>query len=335
MKKNITQKKKFLNQTFRHDWNTEEIEDIQNQPFFSLLHNAHQVHLKYNGEMTMQLSSLLNIKTGGCPEDCKYCSQSAHYKGKTKLESKKLMEVRSVLAEAQKAKNIGADRFCIGAAWRQIPDTKEFDAVLEIIRGIKKLGLEACATLGMITRRQAQQLADAGLTAYNHNIDTSPGYYKNVTSTRTFSDRLATLDLVREAGIQVCCGGILGLGETSTDRVEFLKVLANMNPHPESVPINILVPISGTPFQNNPSVETLDIVKIIATARILMPKSRIRLSAGRKSLSQEAQILCYFAGVNSIFYGEKLLTTDNNNKNEDIKLFEKLGLSPLNQQPSD
>ena len=335
MKKNITQKKKFPNQTFRHDWNTEEIEDIQNQPFFSLLHNAHQVHLKYNGEMTMQLSSLLNIKTGGCPEDCKYCSQSAHYKGKTKLESKKLMEVRSVLAEAQKAKNIGADRFCIGAAWRQIPDTKEFDAVLEIIRGIKKLGLEACATLGMITRRQAQQLADAGLTAYNHNIDTSPGYYKNVTSTRTFSDRLATLDLVREAGIQVCCGGILGLGETSTDRVEFLKVLANMNPHPESVPINILVPISGTPFQNNPSVETLDIVKIIATARILMPKSRIRLSAGRKSLSQEAQILCYFAGVNSIFYGEKLLTTDNNNKNEDIKLFEKLGLSPLNRQPSD
>ena len=335
MKKNITQQKKFPNQTFRHDWNTEEIEDIQNQPFFSLLHNAHQVHIKYNGEMTMQLSSLLNIKTGGCPEDCKYCSQSAHYKGKTKLESKKLMEVRSVLAEAQKAKNIGADRFCIGAAWRQIPDTKEFDAVLEIIKGIKKIGLEACATLGMITRRQAQQLADAGLTAYNHNIDTSPGYYKNVTSTRTFSDRLATLDLVREAGIQVCCGGILGLGETSTDRVEFLKVLANMNPHPESVPINILVPISGTPFQNNPSVETLDIVKIIATARILMPKSRIRLSAGRKSLSQEAQILCYFAGVNSIFYGEKLLTTDNNNKNEDIKLFEKLGLSPLNQQPLD
>ena len=335
MKKNITRKKTTPNQTFRHDWGSEEVEDILKQPFFSLLYNAHQVHLKYNGEMTMQLSSLLNIKTGGCPEDCKYCSQSAHYKGKTKLESKKLMEIKAVLAEAQTAKKNGADRFCIGAAWRQIPDTKEFDVVLEIIRGIKKLGLEACATLGMLTKEQAQQLANAGLTAYNHNIDTSPEHYKNVTSTRTFSDRLATLDLVRGAGIQVCCGGILGLGETPTDRVEFLKVLANMNPHPESVPINILVPITGTPFQNNPSVETLDIVRVIATARILMPKSRIRLSAGRKSLSQEAQILCYFAGVNSIFYGEKLLTTNNSNKNEDIRLFEKLGLSPLNQQSLD
>ncbi len=335
MKKNITQKKTAPNQTFRHDWGSEEVEDIHSQPFFSLLHNAHQVHLKYNGEMTMQLSSLLNIKTGGCPEDCKYCSQSAHYKGKTKLESRKLMEIKAVLAEAQTAKKNGADRFCVGAAWRQIPDTKEFDVVLEIIRGIKKLGLEACATLGMLTKEQAQQLANAGLTAYNHNIDTSPEYYKNITSTRTFSDRLATLDRVREVGIQVCCGGILGLGETSTDRVEFLKVLANMNPHPESVPINVLVPISGTPFQNNPSVQTLDIVRVVATARILMPKSRIRLSAGRQSLSQEAQVLCYFAGVNSIFYGEKLLTTSNNDKNEDIKLFEKLGLSPLNHQSLD
>ncbi len=335
MKKNITQKKTAPNQAFRHDWGSEEVEDILKHPFFSLLHNAHQVHLKYNGEMTMQLSSLLNIKTGGCPEDCKYCSQSAHYRGKTKLESKKLMEIKAVLAEAQTAKKNGADRFCVGAAWRQIPDTKEFDVVLEIIRGIKKLGLEACATLGMLTKEQAQQLANAGLTAYNHNIDTSPEYYKKVTSTRTFSDRLATLDLVREAGIQVCCGGILGLGETSKDRVEFLKILANMNPHPESVPINVLVPITGTPFHNNPSVETLDLVRVIATARILMPKSRIRLSAGRKSLSQEAQVLCYFAGVNSIFYGEKLLTTNNSKKNEDIKLFEKLGLSPLNQQPLD
>ena len=335
MKKNIAQKKATPDHTLCHDWDAKEIEAIHNQPFFSLLHTAHQVHIKYNGEMTMQLSSLLNIKTGGCPEDCKYCSQSAHYKGKTRLESKKLMEIKAVLAEAQTAKKNGADRFCIGAAWRQIPDTKEFDVVLEIIRGVKKLGMEACATLGMITKEQAQQLANAGLTAYNHNIDTSPEYYKNVTSTRTFSDRLATLKLVREAGIQVCCGGILGLGETPTDRVEFLKVLANMNPHPESVPINILVPISGTPFQNNSSVETLDIVRVIATARILMPKSRIRLSAGRRSLSQEAQVLCYFAGVNSIFYGEKLLTTNNTDKNEDIKLFEKLGLSPLNQHSLD
>ena len=332
MKKNIAQKKATPDHTLCHDWDAKEIEAIHNQPFFSLLHTAHQVHLKYNGEMTMQLSSLLNIKTGGCPEDCKYCSQSAHYKGKTRLENKKLMEIKAVLAEAQTAKKNGADRFCIGAAWRQIPDTKEFDVVLEIIRGVKQLGMEACATLGMITKEQAQQLANAGLTAYNHNIDTSPEYYKKVTSTRTFSDRLATLKLVREAGIQVCCGGIVGLGETPMDRVEFLKVLANMNPHPESVPINVLVPIPGTPFQNNPTVEPLDIVRVIATARILMPKSRIRLSAGRKSLSQEAQVLCYFAGVNSIFYGEKLLTTDNNNKNEDIKLFEKLGLTPLNQQ---
>ena len=332
MKKNIAQKKATPDHTLCHDWDAKEIEAIHNQPFFSLLHTAHQVHLKYNGEMTMQLSSLLNIKTGGCPEDCKYCSQSAHYKGKTRLENKKLMEIKAVLAEAQTAKKNGADRFCIGAAWRQIPDTKEFDVVLEIIRGVKKLGMEACATLGMITKEQAQQLANAGLTAYNHNIDTSPEYYKKVTSTRTFSDRLATLKLVREAGIQVCCGGIVGLGETPMDRVEFLKVLANMNPHPESVPINVLVPIPGTPFQNNPTVEPLDIVRVIATARILMPKSRIRLSAGRNSLSQEAQVLCYFAGVNSIFYGEKLLTTDNNNKNEDIKLFEKLGLTPLNQQ---
>ena len=332
MKKNIARKKTIPDHMLCHDWDVKEIEDIHNQPFFSLLHTAHQVHLKYNGEMTMQLSSLLNIKTGGCPEDCKYCSQSAHYKGKTKLENKKLMEINSVLAEAQTAKKNGADRFCIGAAWRQIPDTKEFDVVLEIIRGVKQLGMEACATLGMITKEQAQQLANAGLTAYNHNIDTSPEYYKKVTSTRTFSDRLATLKLVREAGIQVCCGGIVGLGETPMDRVEFLKVLANMNPHPESVPINVLVPIPGAPFQNNPTVEPLDIVRVIATARILMPKSRIRLSAGRKSLSQEAQVLCYFAGVNSIFYGEKLLTTDNNNKNEDIKLFEKLGLTPLNQQ---
>ena len=332
MKKNIAQKKATPDHTLCHDWDAKEIEAIHNQPFFSLLHTAHQVHLKYNGEMTVQLSSLLNIKTGGCPEDCKYCSQSAHYKGKTRLENKKLMEIKAVLAEAQTAKKNGADRFCIGAAWRQIPDTKEFDVVLEIIRGVKKLGMEACATLGMITKEQAQQLANAGLTAYNHNIDTSPEYYKKVTSTRTFSDRLATLKLVREAGIQVCCGVIVGLGETPMDRVEFLKVLANMNPHPESVPINVLVPIPGTPFQNNPTVEPLDIVRVIATARILMPKSRIRLSAGRKSLSQEAQVLCYFAGVNSIFYGEKLLTTDNNNKNEDIKLFEKLGLTPLNQQ---
>ena len=332
MKKNIAQKKATPDHTLCHDWDAKEIEAIHNQPFFSLLHTAHQVHLKYNGEMTMQLSSLLNIKTGGCPEDCKYCSQSAHYKGKTRLENKKLMEIKAVLAEAQTAKKNGADRFCIGAAWRQIPDTKEFDVVLEIIREVKQLGMEACATLGMITKEQAQQLANAGLTAYNHNIDTSPEYYKKVTSTRAFSDRLATLKLVREAGIQVCCGGIVGLGETPMDRVEFLKVLANMNPHPESVPINVLVPIPGTPFQNNPTVEPLDIVRVIATARILMPKSRIRLSAGRKSLSQEAQVLCYFAGVNSIFYGEKLLTTDNNNKNEDIKLFEKLGLTPLNQQ---
>ena len=254
MKKNIAQKKTTPDHTLCHDWDAKEIEDIHNQPFFSLLHTAHQVHLKYNGEMTMQLSSLLNIKTGGCPEDCKYCSQSAHYKGKTRLESKKLMEIKAVLAEAQTAKKNGADRFCIGAAWRQIPDTKEFDVVLEIIRGVKKLGMEACATLGMITKEQAQQLANAGLTAYNHNIDTSPEYYKNVTSTRTFSDRLATLKLCEKLESSLL-RWILGLGETPMDRVEFLKVLANMNPHPESVPINILVPISGTPFQNNSTVE--------------------------------------------------------------------------------
>ena len=332
MKHHIPKLKTVFKKCLRYDWSYEEIKTTLDQPFFKLLYDAHSVHLEYNGEMTVQLSSLLNVKTGGCPEDCKYCSQSAHYKGKTKLEAKKLMDVETVLAEAKVARDNGADRFCIGAAWRKIPDTKEFDEILEIIKGIKNLGLEACATLGMLTKEQARKLAIAGLTAYNHNIDTSPEYYKNITSTRTFSDRISTLNLVREAGIQVCCGGILGLGETKADRVEFLKVLANMKPHPESVPINILVPISGTPFENNSQVETLDLVRIIATARILMPSSRIRLSAGRKSLTEEAQILCYFAGVNSIFYGDKLLTTNNNRKNEDTKLFQKLGLTPLNKQ---
>lgn len=325
---NSSQKSKSCkdDSSLRHNWSFKEIGDIYSQPFFYLLHEAHSIHKAHNNDFSIQLASLLNVKTGGCPEDCKYCSQSAHYKKNTKLKPEKLISASEIIEKAKKAKENGADRFCIGTAWRNIPNNADFLTILEAIKGIRALELEACATLGMLNEEQALKLAEAGLTAYNHNIDTSPEHYKNITSTRTFSDRIETLKNVRQAGLQVCCGGILGIGEKEEDRISFLRVLSSMNPHPESVPFNVLVPIKGTPFENNLPVDPFDLIKIIAVARILMPKSRIRLSAGRKSLSQETQILCYYAGANSIFYGEKLLTTANAKEFEDEKLLKKLGL---------
>ena len=331
---NSTQKSKSCRDgsTLRHNWSLKEIGDIYSQPFFTLLHEAHSIHKAYNNDFSIQLASLLNVKTGGCPEDCKYCSQSAHYKKNTKLKPEKLISANEIIEKAKKAKENGADRFCIGTAWRNVPNNADFLTILEAIKGIRALELEACATLGMLNEEQALKLAEAGLTAYNHNIDTSPEHYKNITSTRTFSDRIETLKNVRQAGLQVCCGGILGIGEKEEDRISFLRVLSSMNPHPESVPFNVLVPIKGTPFENNLPVDPFDLIKIIAVARILMPKSRIRLSAGRKSLSQETQILCYYAGANSIFYGEKLLTTANAKEFEDEKLLKKLGLMPQTEK---
>ena len=308
----------------RHDWTTEEIEKIYNLPFPELVFEAQTVHRKFHKTDEIQGCQLLSIKTGGCPEDCAYCPQSAHYQ--TEVEREQLLSVDKTLEAAQNAKSSGATRFCMGAAWRDVPDGEQFDQVVEMVRGVRELGLEACCTLGMLREDQAEKLAEAGLTAYNHNLDTSPEFYGDIISTRVYDERLNTLANVRKAGVTVCSGGIIGMGETESDRYGLLRQLSNQNPHPESVPINQLVKVEGTPLEEEKDLDVFDFVRMIATARIVMPTSMVRLSAGRLELTDEAQALCFLAGANSIFMGDKLLTTPNPEKNRDTELLDKLGM---------
>jgi biotin synthase len=311
----------------RHDWSAAEVLALLTAPLLELVDQARIVHRRYHADGEVQLASLLSIKTGACPEDCKYCAQSAHYAKTTGLKRETLLDVDEVLLKAGRAKAAGATRFCMGAAWREVKDGEAFDSVLAMVRGVRELGMEACVTLGMVTQAQADRLAEAGLTAYNHNLDTSPEFYGEIVTTRTYRDRLDTLARVRHAGVQVCCGGIIGMGETVEDRASLLQTLASLRPHPESVPINALAAVAGTPLGDRPPVDPLDLVRMVAAARIMMPLSRVRLSAGRRELSKEAQILCFLAGANSIFYGEKLLTTANNDAADDLALIDEAGLS--------
>lgn len=317
--------------TERHDWTVPEAEALLNLPFNDLLFRAHQVHRAHFDPNSVQLSTLLNIKSGGCPEDCGYCPQSARYDTGVKAEA--LMSLEDVLAAARNAKAAGASRFCMGAAWRA-PKDRDVTRVAQLVEAVKGLGLETCVTLGMLKPQQASELKRAGLDYYNHNLDTSPEYYGEVISTRTYQDRLDTLDAVRGAGINVCCGGIVGMGEGVQDRAGLLCTLANLPVHPESVPINQLVRVEGTPLAETAPVDCFDVVRVIATARIMIPKAYVRLSAGRRELGEAGQALAYFAGANSIFYGEQLLTTPNPQVNEDQRLFEKLGISTTTHQHS-
>jgi biotin synthase len=310
----------------KHDWQLSEVEELFNLPFNDLLFKAHTIHRENFDPNAVQVSSLLNIKTGACPEDCTYCSQSSKYD--TGLERESLMDVDEVLTQAKKAKEQGSSRFCMGAAWRN-PTDKSLDKVIPMIKGVKELGMQACVTLGMLTPQQAQTLKDAGLDYYNHNIDTSKEHYSNVITTRNFQDRLDTLEAVQNAGISVCSGGILGLGEGQSDRASMLMSLANLAEHPNSVPINLLVPIAGTPQANTTPPSDIEFVKTIAVARIMMPKSVVRLSAGREGMSEVMQAMCFFAGANSIFYGEELLTTTNPDTNKDNALFANLGIHTI------
>ncbi|MDH7798105.1 MULTISPECIES: biotin synthase BioB [unclassified Beijerinckia] len=307
-------------ETIRHDWTVDDIVALHDLPLLELVGRANAVHRQHHDPNKVQRASLLSIKTGGCPEDCGYCSQSAHHR-EVKLTRDKLMNPQQVIALATTAKAAGADRFCMGAAWRQVRDGKEFDAVIDMVKGVRALGMEACVTLGMLQPHQAERLADAGLTAYNHNLDTSPEFYGKIVSTRTYQDRLDTLATVRSFGIDLCCGGIIGMGETIRDRASMLHVLAQMDPHPESVPINALVAVAGTPLAHRSRIDPLELVRMVATARIVMPTSTVRLSAGRSHLNREAQILCLIAGANSLFYGDTLLTTPNADLGEDADLF--------------
>jgi biotin synthase len=306
-------------------WSRAEAQRLYNLPLNDLLFEAQSVHRRNFDPNKVQMSRLLSIKTGGCPEDCGYCSQSAH--APTGLKASKLMEVERVLAEARKAKEGGATRYCMGAAWRS-PKERDMDMVIAMVEGVKALGMETCMTLGMLSPPQAAQLAEAGLDYYNHNIDTSERFYKEIITTRTFADRLETLSNVRDAGIKVCAGGILGMGETNDDRIDMLLTLANMDVPPESVPINMLIPIPGSKLENAAPVDPIDFVRTIALARILMPTSHVRLSAGRTEMSDELQAMCFFAGANSIFVGECLLTADNPGEDHDAALFRRLGISP-------
>jgi len=309
----------------RHDWSRAEVGALFELPFNDLLYQAHGVHRQNFDPNAVQVSTLLSIKTGGCPEDCSYCPQSVHHD--TQLENEHLLDVEEVVAAAQTARAAGASRFCMGAAWRN-PRGKNFERVLEMVRRVRAEGLETCATLGMLDAEQTAALKDAGLDYYNHNLDTSPEFYGEIITTRTYADRLDTLTHVREAGINVCCGGIVGLGEGRADRVSMLCELANLPEHPGSVPINQLIRVEGTPLDQQAAIEPLEFVRTIAVARILMPRSRVRLSAGRTEMADEMQALCFFAGANSIFYGEKLLTTGNPDTASDDALFERLGLHP-------
>jgi biotin synthase len=309
----------------RDQWTVEEARGLHDLPFNDLLFRAQTVHRQNFDPNRVQLCRLLSIKTGGCPEDCGYCSQSVHHH--TGLKAAKLMEVERVIAEARTARDAGATRYCMGAAWRS-PKDRDMHAVVAMVKGVKALGMETCATLGMLDRNQAQQLKEAGLDYYNHNIDTSERHYSKIISTRTFADRLETLTHVRDSGIKVCCGGIVGMGEQAIDRIDMLVTLANLPEHPESVPINMLIPIEGTPLAQAAPIEPIDFVRIIALARIMMPKSHVRLSAGRTAMSDELQALCFFAGANSIFVGDTLLTADNPDEDKDSALFRRLGIAP-------
>lgn len=308
----------------RHDWSLAEVRALFEQPFNDLLFQAQTVHRAYFDPNRVQVSTLLSIKTGACPEDCKYCPQSGHYN--TGLDKEKLMEVQKVLEAAAEAKAIGSTRFCMGAAWKH-PSAKDMPYVLEMVKGVKKLGLETCMTLGRLTQEQTQALADAGLDYYNHNLDTSPEFYGNIITTRTYSERLQTLAYVREAGMKICSGGILGMGESVDDRAGLLIQLANLPEHPESVPINMLVKVKGTPLAKK-DVDPFDFIRTLAVARIMMPKSHVRLSAGREQMNEQMQALAFMAGANSIFYGEKLLTTKNPQAEKDMQLFARLGIKP-------
>ncbi|WFN60508.1 MULTISPECIES: biotin synthase BioB [unclassified Synechococcus] len=309
----------------RHDWSRAEIQGLLEMPLIDLLWRAQSVHRAANPGYRVQLASLLSVKTGGCEEDCAYCPQSMH--NSSDVSGRPELEVEPVLARARAAKAAGAHRFCMGWAWRDIRDGAPFEAMLAMVRGVRELGLEACVTAGMLTDAQAERLAAAGLTAYNHNLDTSPEHYERIITTRSYQERLETLERVRQAGITLCCGGIIGLGETTSDRAGLLQVLASLDPHPESVPINALVAVEGTPLEHQPPVDPLELVRMVATARILMPFSRVRLSAGREQLSREAQILCLQAGADSIFYGDTLLTTGNPDVAADRALLAAAGVS--------
>ncbi|MCF1428257.1 MAG: biotin synthase BioB [Shewanella sp.] len=307
----------------RHDWTREEIGTLFNLPMNDLLFRAHSIHREHFDPNEVQVSRLLSIKTGACPEDCKYCPQSARYD--TGLEKERLLEMELVLKEARNARAAGATRFCMGAAWRN-PKEKDMPYLITMVREVKSLGMETCMTLGMLSPGQADELAEAGLDYYNHNLDTSPEFYGDIITTRTYQDRLDTLDNVRAAGMKVCSGGIVGMGETQNDRAGLLQQLANMEKHPDSVPINMLVKVAGTPLAQQEDLDPLEFVRTIAVARIMMPLSRVRLSAGREKMSDEMQAMCFFAGANSIFYGCKLLTTPNPEENDDMALFKRLGL---------
>ncbi|MDY6450915.1 biotin synthase BioB [Acinetobacter faecalis] len=317
--------------TIRNDWTRDEIQELYNQPFLDLVFQAQQIHRQNFPANTVQVSTLLSIKTGKCPEDCKYCSQSAHYD--SKLEAEKRIAVSKVIEEAKQALDAGSTRFCMGAAWRN-PHERDMPYVLEMVQEVKALGLETCMTLGMLNQSQAERLKNAGLDYYNHNLDTSREYYSNIISTRTFDDRLMTLDFVRSSGMKVCSGGIVGLGENTKDRIGLLHELATLPIQPESVPINMLVPIEGTPLADVEKLDVTEWIRCIAVARIIMPKSYIRLSAGRESLSDSDQALAFMAGANSLFSGEKLLTTPNAGKGKDKLLFEKLGINIEKAKPT-
>ncbi|MBL7778008.1 MAG: biotin synthase BioB [Chitinophagales bacterium] len=310
----------------RNDWSVEEIRNIYFSPVLELLYKAATIHKQHHATGEVQVCTLLSVKTGGCPEDCSYCPQAARYN--TGVDAHKLMSYEQVVDKALEAKNNGSTRFCMGAAWRNVRDNSDFDQVIDMVKGVNALGLEVCCTLGMLTEQQAQRLKEAGLYAYNHNLDTSNEHYSEIISTRTYKDRLQTLDNVEKAGISVCCGGIIGLGETDDDRIKLLHTLATRAAHPESVPVNALVPVQGTPLANQQKVQVWEMVRMIATARILMPKAMVRLSAGRNEMSYEQQALCFLAGANSIFAGEKLLTTPNPGTDSDKQMFKLLGLKP-------
>jgi len=310
----------------RTDWTYEEIEEIYNTPLLDLIYRAATVHREHHDTGEVQVCTLLSVKTGGCPEDCAYCPQSARYQ--TGVEAEKMLDREVILSSARKAKEAGSTRFCMGAAWRNARKNKDFDKVVNMVREITNMDMEVCCTLGMLTDDQAARLKEAGLYAYNHNLDSSEDFYNRIITTRSYQDRLETLDTVRNNEISVCCGGIIGMGETARDRIELIHNLSTMEVHPESVPINALIPVSGTPMENQPKVPWHEMARMIATARITMPASMVRLSAGRVNMSMEEQAHCFMAGANSIFTGEKLLTTCNNDLGEDMRMFEILGLTP-------
>ncbi|WP_375753477.1 biotin synthase BioB [Vibrio sp. HN007] len=316
----------------RHNWSVQEVRALMEKPFMDLLFEAQQVHRQYQQHNYVQVSTLLSIKTGACPEDCKYCPQSARYT--TDVERERLMEVERVLDAAEKAKNAGSTRFCMGAAWKN-PKERDMPHLISMIKGVKDKGLETCMTLGMLTPDQANELADAGLDYYNHNLDTSPEFYGKIITTRTYQDRLDTLSHVRDAGMKICSGGIIGMGESVNDRAGLFVELANLPVHPESVPINMLVKVKGTPLEDAEDVDPFDFIRLIAIARIMMPKSAVRLSAGRENMNEQMQTLCFMAGANSVFYGCKLLTTPNPDEDADMQLFKKLGINSveMSQKP--